>query len=146
MRNFLNIYNLNMVMTMNNKQELNLNFVKDYIDFLNGDDSKVNNLLKYAFYLLVKKSDELSLNFAYNIIINYTLKFGDYKPLIEFSIIFGYSPILNIIYNNFNFESPKGMENFIAKFYIEDNKYKNKVLTSGQKIIYKMMEVKMITP
>ncbi len=131
-----------MVAVMVRKQELNLHFVKDYVNFLNGDSSKVDNLLKYAFYLLVKKSDELSLNFAYSIIINYTLKFDDYKPLIEFSIIFGYSPILNIIYNDFHFESSRKMKNFIAKFYIEDNRYKNKVLTSGQKIIYKMVNVK----
>jgi hypothetical protein len=113
-------------MVMNKKSELNVQFVKDYIEFLKGDNSKIENLLKYAFYLLVKKNDELSLNFAYNIVINYTLKVNDYKPLIEFAIIFGYSPILNMIYNEFNFNSSKEMENFIARFYIEDNKYKNK--------------------
>lgn len=122
-----------------NNMPLNVNFVKDYIDFLKDDFNKINGLLNYAFYLLIRKTDELSLNFAYSIIINYTLKFNDYNPLIEFSIIFGYSPILNIIYNKIGINTSKEIENFIASFYIEDNKYNGKILTSGQKVIYKML-------
>lgn len=125
---------------MNKSIILNEQFVKDYVEFLKGDNFKINDLLKYAFYLLINKTDDLSLNFAYCIIINYTLKFNDYKPLIEFSIVFGYSPILNIIYNKIGITTSKEMENFIANFYIEDNKYNDKVLTSGQKIMYKMID------
>lgn len=125
---------------MNDNMSLNVQFVKDYIEFLKDDISKINGLLNYAFYLLIKKQDELSLNFAYSIIINYTLKFKDYKPLIEFSIIFGYSPILNIIYNKIGVTASKEIENFIANYYIEDNKYNDKVLTSGQKIMYRMID------
>lgn len=125
-----------------NNGSLNTKFVKDYINFLKGDDSKINGLLKYAFYLLIKKTDELSLNFAYSIIINYSLKYQDYKPLIEFSIIFGYSPILNILYNEVGASTSKEIENFIASYYISDNKLNGKVLTSGQKIIYKMINCK----
>ena len=94
-----------------NNGSLNTKFVKDYINFLKGDDSKINGLLKYAFYLLIKKTDELSLNFAYSIIINYSLKYQDYKPLIEFSIIFGYSPILDILYNEVGASTSKEIEN-----------------------------------
>ena len=129
-----------MVIQMNEIKPLNVQFVKDYIDFLRGDMSKIGGLLNYAFYLLIKKKDELSLNFAYSIIINYTLKFKDYGPLIEFSIIFGYSPILNIIYNKIGISTNKEIENFIANYYIENNKYNDKILTSGQKIIYRMIE------
>ena len=125
-----------------NNGSLNTKFVKDYINFLKGDDSKINGLLKYAFYLLIKKTDELSLNFAYSIIINYSLKYQDYKPLIEFSIIFGYSPILDILYNEVGASTSKEIENFIASYYISDNKLNGKVLTSGQKIIYKMINCK----
>ena len=123
-----------------NNIPLNVNFVKDYIEFLKGDVVKINGLLNYVFYLLIRKTDELSLNFAYSIIINYTLKFKDYNPLIEFSIIFGYSPILNIIYNKIGINTSKEIENFIASFYIEDNRYNGKILTSGQKVIYKMLD------
>lgn len=123
-----------------NNMPLNVNFVKDYINFFKGDVFKINGLLNYAFYLLIKKTDELSLNFAYSIIINYTLKFRDYNPLIEFSIIFGYSPILNIIYNKIGFTTSKEIENFVANYYIEDNRYNDKILTSGQKVIYKMLD------
>ena len=123
-----------------NNIPLNVNFVKDYIEFLKGDVIKIHGLLNYAFYLLIRKNDELSLNFAYSIIINYTLKFKDYNPLIEFSIIFGYSPILNIIYNKIGIGTSKEIENFIASFYIEDNRYNDKILTSGQKVIYKMID------
>lgn len=129
-----------MVIIMIEIKPLNVQFVKDYIDFLRGDVSKIEGLLNYAFYLLIKKKDELSLNFAYSIIINYTLKFKDYNPLIEFSIIFGYSPILNIIYNKIGVSTDKEIENFIANYYIENNKYNDKILTSGQKIIYRMIE------
>lgn len=122
-----------MVIFVNDNMFLNVQFVKDYIEFLKGNISKINGLLNYLFYLLIKKKDELSLNFAYIIIINYTLKFKDYKPLVEFSIIFGYSPILNIIYNKIGVVTSKEIENFIANYYIEDNKYNDKVLTSGQK-------------
>ena len=121
---------------------LNVRFVKDYIDFLKGDNSKINGILKYAFYLLTKKTDELSLNFAYSIIINYSLKYNDYKPLIEFSIIFGYSPILDIIYNGIGASASKEIENFVANYYIYDNKYNGKILTSGQKVIYRMLDCK----
>ena len=123
-----------------NNIPLNVNFVKDYIEFLKGDVIKIHGLLNYAFYLLIRKNDELSLNFAYSIIINYTLIFKDYNPLIEFSIIFGYSPILNIIYNKIGIGTSKEIENFIASFYIEDNRYNDKILTSGQKVIYKMID------
>lgn len=128
-----------MVINMTNNI-LNVQFVKDYIDFLKGDDSKITGLLNYAFYLLTKKTDELSLNFAYSIIINYAFRFNDYEPLIEFSIIFGYSPILDIIFNKMKISTSKEMENFIANYYIEDNKYNGKILTSGQKIIYRLIE------
>lgn len=119
---------------------LNVQFVKDYIEFLKEDNSKITGLLNYAFYLLTRKKDELSLNFAYSIIINYTFRFHDFSPLIEFSIIFGYSPILDIIFNKMEISTSKEMENFIANYYIEDNKYKGKILTSGQKIIYRLIE------
>ncbi len=131
-----------MVILTNDNMSLNIQFVKDYIEFLKGNIFKINGLLNYSFYLLIKKKDELSLNFAYSIIINYTLKFKDYKPLIEFSIIFGYSPILNIIYNRIGIVTSKEIENFIANYYIEDNKYNDKILTSGQKVMYKMIESK----
>lgn len=120
--------------------KLNVQFVKDYIEFEKGDTSKISGLLNYAFYLLTNKTDELSLNFAYNIILNYTFKFNDYKPLIEFSIVFGYSPILDIIFNKMGIFTSREMENFIANYYIEDNKYNGKILTSGQKIIYRLIE------
>ena len=113
---------------MSEIKSLNVQFVKDYIEFLKGDISKIGGLLNYAFYLLIKKKDELSLNFAYSIIINYTLKFKDYNPLIEFSIIFGFSPILNIIYNKIGISTDKEIENFIANYYIENNKYNAEIV------------------
>lgn len=44
-----------MVNNMNNNI-LNVQFVKDYIEFLKGDNSKITGLLNYAFYLLTKKN------------------------------------------------------------------------------------------
>ena len=124
---------------MNEVIRLNTKFVNDYILYIKGDNEKANNLLKYAFYLLTTKQDELSFNFSYNIIINYCLRTQNFTPLLEFSIIFGYSPILDIIYNTYECGHITEVEKFIGRYYIEDNRHQNKILTNGQKVLYSMI-------
>lgn len=122
---------------MNN--ELNSEFKNEFVKMVRNDnDVNYDALLRYAFYLLINKKDELSLSFAYSIVLHYTKIFKDYKPLTEFSIIFGYSPILKIIYEH-EFRCSSEIENVLANFYIENNRYNNKILTSGQKIIYRLI-------
>ena len=83
--------------------ELNKDFKYEYVKYLrNGNDANIDSLLRYAFYLLTNSNDDLSLSFAYLIILTYSIKEEDYQPLAEFSIIFGNSPILKIL-NDLNF-------------------------------------------
>ncbi len=122
--------------------ELNSEFKNEFVKMIRNDNSvNYDALLRYAFYLLISKKDELSLSFAYSIVLHYTKIFEDYKPLAEFSIIFGYSPILELIYNR-EFRCSSELENALANFYIENNRYNNKILTSGQKIIYRLINEK----
>lgn len=122
--------------------ELDKKFKFEFAKMIRGDgDVNYDALLCYAFYLLTKRTDELSLNFSYSIILHYTTSTRDYNPLIEFSIIFGFSPVLEIIESG-NHEFSNEIEDLLSNYYIADNKYKNKTLTSGQKIIYKLINEK----
>ena len=119
---------------------INKYFIADYLEFIKGDKSKIDNLLKYAFYIILNEDSDMFLNFAYGIIIKYAIEFDDYKPLLEFAIIFGYSPIIDLIINHRKINIDSEVTKFLSEFYIEDNRYGNKILTSGQKAIYNLIE------
>ncbi len=111
----------------------------EYVKMVRGErNADYQTLLSYAFYLLITNSDELSLNFAYSIILQYTKITKDFKPLTEFSVIFGFSPVLKILLDK-EFKFKNDIENLLMSIYITNNKYKDKILTSGQKIIYRLI-------
>lgn len=63
---------------------------------------------------------------AYYIILKYSLNSGDYKPLYDFSVNFGYYPISSLILNN-NLLDKESIEDLIIQNYM--NKYKNENIT-----------------
>ncbi|WP_428026187.1 DEAD/DEAH box helicase [Arcobacter sp.] len=132
-------------------------FKKELIKYLKDEDANIDILLRYAFFLLINHKDELSFTFSYLIILLYAQKEKDYAPLKEISIIIGNSPILNLLdefekdrteYMNINIveneisleiKSNKYLYDLLNNLYINTNKYKDKILTSGQKILYRMI-------
>ena len=137
--------------------EINDEIKKELIKYLKNDSANIDILLRYAFYLLINRKDELSFNFSYLIILLYTQIEKDFAPLKEISIIIGNSPVLNIL-NEFEkkkveFINPSIIDNqelvegkpvrylfdLLNNLYVNTNKYNNKILTSGQKILYRMI-------
>lgn len=113
---------------------------KELVKMIKGDkDADIDALLSYAFYLLIKKKDEISYYFAYSIVFHYSILHDDYTPLNEFSIIFGFSPILNLIKNH---SMQTEMQKLIADIFVECNKYQDKILSSGQKVLYRLINKK----
>ena len=72
----------------------------------------------------VSKSSYVEI--AYYIILKYSLNSGDYKPLYDFSVNFGYYPISSLILNN-NLLDNESIEDLIIQNNI--NKYKNENIT-----------------
>ena len=72
----------------------------------------------------VNKSSYVEI--AYYIILKYSLNSGDYKPLYDFSVNFGYYPISSLILNN-NLLANESIEDLIIQNNI--NKYKNENIT-----------------
>ena len=59
------------------------------------------------------------LNFAYFIILKYSLKYKDYQPLYDFSINFGFYPIAKYL-NNFNLIEEKSINDFLIDLELEN--------------------------
>ena len=66
------------------------------------------------------------IEFAYYIVLKYSLNTNDYKPLYDFSVNFGYYPISNFILNN-NLIEQASIDDLIIQNKI--NKFKNKDIT-----------------
>ena len=111
---------------------------KELVKLIKNEECDIDALLSYAYFLLTNGLSEQEYNFAYNVILEYTIKFEDYEPLQELCLIFGFSPIINII-NKKGYESKHEMQNLIAELYKKENVHRDKILTSGQKILYKMI-------
>lgn len=59
------------------------------------------------------------LNFAYFIILKYSLKYKDYQPLYDFSINFGFYPIAKYL-NNLNLIEEKTINDFLIDLELEN--------------------------
>lgn len=63
--------------------------------------------------------------FSYYIILKYSIKYNDYKPLFDFSVEFGFFPIANsIIKNNLLFSNK--LNDFIVKYKLKEFEKNNK--------------------
>lgn len=117
------------------------NKIKDeYLKLIKRDSCDYDLLLRYCFYIIAYEKNEHLLNFVYEIIIEYTIATKDYEPITEISMILGFAPIISITQKK-GYYSNKLFKKIIAEFYLKDNIYKNKVLSSGQKMIYKLIPV-----
>lgn len=115
------------------------NKVKDeYIKLIKREECDYDLLLRYCVYIINYENNENLLRFAYEIIIEYTIVTKDYEPINEISLILGFAPIINILKRK-GYTNMKIFENIISEYYLRDNKYKDKILSSGQKIIYRLI-------
>lgn len=115
------------------------NKIKDeYLKLIKRDNCDYDILLRYCFYIIAYENNENLLNFAYEIIIEYTIVTKDYEPITEISMILGFAPIISITQRK-GYYSSKLFKKIISEFYLKDNIYKNKILSSGQKIIYRLI-------
>lgn len=115
------------------------NIIKDeYLKLIKRDNCDYDILLRYCFYVIAYENNENLLNFVYEIIIEYTMATKDYEPITEISMILGFAPIISITRKK-GYYSNKLFKNIISEFYLKDNIYKNKILSSGQKIIYRLI-------
>ena len=115
------------------------NKIKDeYLKLIKRDNCDYDILLRYCFYIITYENNENLLNFAYEIIIEYTIVTKDYEPITEISMILGFAPIISITQRK-GYYSSKLFKKIISEFYLKDNIYKNKILSSGQKIIYRLI-------
>lgn len=122
--------------------EIEDKFKHELVSYMkNETECDINSLLSYSFYLLTTKNDDLSLYFAYLIVLLFSVKESDFQALSEFSIIFGFSPVLKMVADKKGVYSSE-MQNLISEFYINNNYYKEKLLTSGQKILYRLINEK----
>ncbi len=124
-----------------NNNELNKYFILDYMKYMKGDKSKIDSLLRYAFYIITKEEDEMFLNFAYGLLIRYAIDFSEYKPLLEFAIIFGYFPVIDIITNKYKAVLNSEFANLLFEFSIESNTFENKVLTFDQQTMFNLINI-----
>lgn len=108
---------------------------------MHNKDADVDALLSYSFYLLINNNDELSYYFAYSTVLHYGNIYGDYEPLSEFCIIFGYSPILDLLRTEEKYLRTE-MQRLIANMFVEGNRYEDKILTSGQKVLFRLIDKK----
>lgn len=115
------------------------NIVKDeYIKLIKREKCDYDVLLRYCIYIIKYENNENLLNFAYEIIIEYTIATKDYEPINEVALILGFAPIINILKQK-GYKNNKIFENIISEFYLMDNRYKDKILSSGQKVIYRLV-------
>ncbi|WP_431807681.1 DEAD/DEAH box helicase [Lysinibacillus sphaericus] len=69
------------------------------LDF--GEKTYILSIAILAIKVYEKNTKKKSyLEFAYYIILNYAIKYNDYKPLYDFSVEFGFFPVVNEILNH----------------------------------------------
>lgn len=95
-------------------------------------------LLCYAFYLLINGKTEIDYYYAYSIVVHFAAYHNEIDALYEFAILFGYSPLINIIREK-RYETNSNMKELVGEVFINDNIHNGKILTSGQKIIYRLI-------
>lgn len=110
----------------------------EYIKLIKREECNYDLLLRYCLYIIYYERNENLLNMAYEIIVQYTIVTKDYEPINEISMILGFAPIINILKKK-GYKNKRIFENIIEEFYLRDNLYKGKILSSGQKIIYKLI-------
>lgn len=113
----------------------------EYIKMIKKEKCDYDLLLRYCLYIIYYEKNENLLNIAYEIIVQYTIVTKDYEPISEISMILGFAPIINILKKK-GYKNKRLFENIIEEFYLRDNSYKGKILSSGQKIIYKLIDFK----
>ena len=112
---------------------------KEYIKMLTNNNPNYDALLTYAFYVIINSNKEIDIEFAYSIILNYSLITYDYEPLYEFSMIMGFAPIIPEISNLVRKKTIN--EELLENLYIIDNKYNEKILTSGQIKLFNLIDI-----
>lgn len=73
------------------------------------------------------------LDFAYNIILKYSITYEDYKPLLDFATNFGFYPITKSIYEN-NLVSDSIINNLIIEESLEDYRTASYIETYEQRV------------
>lgn len=111
----------------------------EYIKLIKKEKCDYDLLLKYCLYIVYYEKNENLLNFAYEIIVQYTIITKDYDPISEISLILGFAPIIKILKEK-GYKNKKLFKNIIEEFYLRDNLYKGKILSTGQKIIYRLID------
>lgn len=73
---------------------------KELVKLIKNDESVDKDaLLCYAFYLLINGKTELDYYFAYSIVVHFAVQYNESDALYEFALLFGYSPLLDIIWS-----------------------------------------------
>lgn len=106
------------------------------------DDNEINCLLKVAI-ILINYGDIHLTKLGYSVLIEYSTRFSDYKPLYDFAINAGYYPISKYIEDNWNGFDTSLKDTFFNTFlsaYQEIYKHNNVYISNGQNIIIKQSE------
>lgn len=112
---------------------------KELVKLIKNDESVDKDaLLCYAFYLLINGKTELDYYFAYSIVVHFAVQYNESDALYEFALLFGYSPLLDIIKKN-GYENNINIKELVGEVFVNDNIHNGKILTSGQKIIYRLI-------
>lgn len=112
---------------------------KELVKLIKNDEGVDKDaLLCYAFYLLINGKTELDYYFAYSIVVHFAVQYNERDALYEFALLFGYSPLLDIIKKN-GYENNINIKELVGEVFVNDNIHNGKILTSGQKIIYRLI-------
>lgn len=119
--------------------EIELSAKKELVKLIKNDEGVDKDaLLCYAFYLLINGKTELDYYFAYSIVVHFAVQYNERDALYEFALLFGYSPLLDIIKKN-GYENNINIKELVGEVFVNDNIHNGKILTSGQKIIYRLI-------
>lgn len=120
--------------------EIELIAKKELVKLIKKDTSSdLNALLSYAFYLLISGNTDIEYYFAYSIAVHLAIEYNETEPLKEMAILFGYSPILTILKADKSDIEISNMLDLVEELFVNTNKHDGKILTSGQKIIYRLV-------
>jgi hypothetical protein len=111
----------------------------EYVKMISKKETDYNMLLSYSFEKIICSNSSEDLTFAYNIILNYSIITEDYNPLYEISLILGFAPIIEIITQKVSNKTIS--EKLLENLYLVDNRFSEKILTSGQKKLFSLIDV-----
>ncbi len=77
------------------------------------------------------KKNKIYFELGYYIILKYSFKYGDYRPLYDIAFSIGFYPIINVI-EKLNLVEDKGLSDLFAVNAIKRYRYKNVIETSEQ--------------